>query len=248
MGLEHPHDGSPAPVVGEDQLKYSVMSYKDNATDTNDGYGSSYFPTSYMLNDIAALQYMYGINGATNQGNTVYTWTAGSKVYECLWDTGGIDTIDASSQTLSVTLNLNGGTWSTIGSSYSNQAAQVRDSLGIAFDVVTATVDSRIENAIGTAQTDTLIGNAVANTLTGGAGADTLTGGAGADVFRFVTTAQGGDTLTDFTSGSDKIQVVSANFGALPVGTLASTRFVSGEHRLRSMRMQSSSTTRRPAC
>ena len=228
VGLEHPHDGSPAPVVGEDQLKYSVMSYKDNATDTNDGYGSSYFPTSYMLNDIAALQYMYGINGTSNQGDTVYTWTAGSKVYECLWDTGGNDTVDASSQTLGVTLNLNGGTWSTIGSSYSNQAAQVRDSLGIAFDVVTATVDSRIENAIGTGVADALIGNAKANVLTGGAGADTLTGGAGADVFRFVTTAQGGDTLTDFTSGSDKIQVVSANFGALPVGTLASTRFVSG--------------------
>ena len=228
VGLEHPHDGSPAPLPGEDQLKYSVMSYKDNATDINDGYGSSYFPTTYMLNDIAALQYLYGINATTNAGDTVYTWTAGSKVYECLWDTGGNDTIDASNQSLSVTLNLNGGTWSTIGTSYSNQAAYVRDSLGIAFDVVTEAVDSRIENAIGTAQADTLIGNAKGNTLTGGLGADTLTGGAGADVFRFVTTGQGGDTVTDFTSGSDRIQVVSANFGLLPTGTLAAARFVSG--------------------
>jgi F420-dependent methylenetetrahydromethanopterin dehydrogenase len=227
VGLEHPHDGSPVPVVGEDQLKYSVMSYKDNATDTNDGYGSSYFPTTYMLNDIAALQYLYGINASTNPGNNVYTWGATSKVYECLWDTGGVDTVDASSQTLSVTINLNGGTWSTIGASYSNEGSTVRNSLGIAYDVVTGAVDSRIEDAIGTAQADTLIGNAVANTLTGGAGADTLTGGAGADVFRFVTTTQGGDTLTDFTSGSDRIQVVSSNFGALPVGTLASSRFVS---------------------
>ena len=82
--------------------------------------------------------------------------------------------------------------------------------------------------ALGTAQADTLIGNAVGNTLTGGLGADTLTGGAGADVFRFVTTGQGGDTVTDFTSGSDRIQVVSANFGLLPTGTLAAARFVSG--------------------
>ena len=228
VGLEHPHDGSPVPIAGEDQLKYSVMSYQDNATDTNGYYGSSYFPTSFMLNDIAALQYLYGLNGTTNQGDTVYSWVAGSKVYECLWDTGGTDTVDASSQTLSVTLNLNGGTWSTIGSSYSNDATLVRNSLGIAYDVVTATVDSRIENAIGTAVADTLIGNAKANVLTGGAGADTLTGGAGADVFRFVTTTHGGDTLTDFTTGSDKIQVVSTNFGGLPVGTLASSRFVSG--------------------
>jgi hypothetical protein len=228
VGLDHPHDGSPVPIVGEDQLKYSVMSYKDHAGDANDGVGSSYFPTTYMLNDIAALQYLYGINGTTNQGDTVYTWATGNEVYETLWDTGGNDTIDASSQTLSVTLNLNGGTWSTIGTSYSNELTQVRDGLGIAFDVVSGAVDSRIENAIGTAQADTLIGNAVANQLTGGLGSDTLTGGAGADVFRFVTTGQGGDTLTDFTSGTDKIQVVSANFGALPVGTLASSRFVSG--------------------
>jgi serralysin len=228
VGLDHPHDGSPVPIVGEDQLKYSVMSYKDHAGDANDGVGSSYFPTTFMLNDIAALQYLYGINGTTNQGDTVYTWTTGSEVYETLWDTGGNDTIDASSQTLSVTLNLNGGTWSTLGTSYSNEQSQVRDGLGIAFDVVSGAVDSRIENAIGTAQADTLIGNAVANRLTGGLGADTLTGGAGADVFRFVTTAQGGDTLTDFASGTDKIQVVSANFGALPVGTLAASRFVSG--------------------
>ena len=227
VGLEHPHDGSPAPTVTEDQLKYSVMSYKDHAGDANDGVGSAYFPTTFMLNDIAALQYLYGYNSTTNQGDTVYNWSAGSNVYECLWDTGGNDTIDASNQTLSVTLNLNGGTWSTVGASYSNEQTLVRDSLGIAFDVVSGAVDSRIENAVGTAQADTLIGNVKANVLTGGAGADTLTGGTGADVFRFVTTTHGGDTLTDFTSGNDKIQIVSANFGALPVGTLTGSRFVS---------------------
>ena len=229
LGLEHPHDGSPAPETGEDQLKYSVMSYKDHATDTNDGYGSSYFPTNFMLNDISALQYLYGVNTTANQGDTVYRWATGARVYECLWDVGGNDTLDASNQTLGCTLNLNNGTWSSIGATYSNQAGQVRNSLGIAQEVTGVSgVENLIENAIGSALADTLVGNRVANTLTGGGGADTLTGGAGADVFRFVTTAEGGDTLTDFTSGTDRIQVVSANFGLLPAGTLAAARFVAG--------------------
>jgi Ca2+-binding RTX toxin-like protein len=52
-----------------------------------------------------------------------------------------------------------------------------------------------------------------ADTLTGGLGADTLTGGTGSDTFRFVTTADGSDTVTDFASGTDKIYIVAANFG-----------------------------------
>ena len=43
--------------------------------------------------------------------------------------------------------------------------------------------------------------------------------------FRFVTVVEGGDSLTDFTAGSDKIQVVSANFGGLASGTLTADRF-----------------------
>ena len=52
---------------------------------------------------------------------------------------------------------------------------------------------------------DTLLGGTGADRLRGGSGADTLTGGAGADRFRFVTAAEGADTITDFTSGTDHI-------------------------------------------
>jgi serralysin len=205
------------------------MSYRDYDGDSLNGYSTSYYPTTYMLNDILALQYLYGVNTTSNAGDTVYSWGATTRVYECLWDVGGNDTVDASSQTLACTINLNGGTWSSIGTSFNNGSGQVRNDLGIAYTVSgIAGVDNHIENAVGSALSDTLIGNEVANVLTGGAGADTLTGGAGADVFRFVTTAQGGDALVDFTSGTDRIQVVSSNFGGLAVGTLAASRFVSG--------------------
>jgi Ca2+-binding RTX toxin-like protein len=58
-----------------------------------------------------------------------------------------------------------------------------------------------------------------------GAGNDSLTGGAGADKFKFVSTSHGTDRITDFRSGTDKIQIVSPNFANIPVGTLASGRF-----------------------
>jgi hypothetical protein len=62
---------------------------------------------------------------------------------------------------------------------------------------------------------DTLIGGAGADTITGGVGQDTLTGGAGADTFNYAANAAGAvvssltapDTITDFTSGTDKLAI-----------------------------------------
>ena len=75
-------------------------------------------------------------------------------------------------------------------------------------------------NAIdGGAGADTLSGADGNDTLTGGAGNDRLTGGNGADRFRFVTTGDGTDTITDFASGSDKILINAANFGLVAGST-----------------------------
>ena len=57
----------------------------------------------------------------------------------------------------------------------------------------------------GTSAKNTLIGNAAKDRLIGLGGADTLTGGANADEFVYVTTADGIDTITDFSLNSDKI-------------------------------------------
>jgi Ca2+-binding RTX toxin-like protein len=89
-------------------------------------------------------------------------------------------------------------------------------------------------NGTGNGLNNRMTGNGAANrlsggsgndTLIGGLGSDTLTGGSGADRFKFVKRSEGTDRLTDFASGEDKIQVVSANFG-LAEGTLPASRFV----------------------
>ncbi|WP_231376276.1 calcium-binding protein [Magnetospirillum fulvum] len=75
---------------------------------------------------------------------------------------------------------------------------------------------------------DILDGGVGTNTLWGGAGTDTLTGGSGVTVFRYDTKSEGGDIITDFQSGTDKIQVLNANFGEFGEGSLDASHLVIG--------------------
>ena len=80
---------------------------------------------------------------------------------------------------------------------------------------------------------DTLNGAAGNDTLIGGAGNDNLTGGTGSDYFVFDTAPNATtnrDTIADFTSGTDKIQLSKAVMTALgsTLGTLATGQFWSG--------------------
>jgi Ca2+-binding RTX toxin-like protein len=87
---------------------------------------------------------------------------------------------------------------------------------------------SGADSLTGGAGADSLTGGAGADSLTGGAGADSLTGGAGADSFVFISLT-GVDSLTDFTSGSDKIWLDTAVMTALGAsGTLSLDAFYSG--------------------
>jgi Ca2+-binding RTX toxin-like protein len=107
-----------------------------------------------------------------------------------------------------------------------------------------------IENAVlintvafsmtGNALNNSLTGNAASNTLNGGngndiliggLGNDTLTGGAGKDVFLFNTAANAStnkDMITDFVSGTDKLQFSKSIFKLGAVGNLTAAEFKSG--------------------
>lgn len=88
---------------------------------------------------------------------------------------------------------------------------------------------SGIENLSGSAFNDTLTGDAVANilssgagddSLNGGAGADSLFGGSGADTFVF-NLGTGQDTVGDFVSGTDKLNLSAffADFTSVQAAT-----------------------------
>ena len=61
----------------------------------------------------------------------------------------------------------------------------------------------------GTAAKNILVGTAAKDRITGLGSADTLTGGLNADEFVYVSTADGIDTITDFTVGQDRIALTA---------------------------------------
>lgn len=161
-----------------------------------DNHPSGGYEESYMLYDIAALQYLYGTDTTYNSGNDVYALRSGD-IYT-LWDTGGTDTMDGSHITANMTINLNEGEFSTVGKA---------NNIAVAYGAV-------MENANGGAGNDILIGNDVDNVLDGNGGSDHLFGGAGNDTLYYdgVDVLDGGtgnDTLVAFY---DAIIDVGSNF------------------------------------
>ncbi|CAO3383439.1 hypothetical protein [Azospirillum argentinense] len=179
LGLKHTHEdggaGFPAAPTGIDSQLYSVMSYKSfvGASPTM-GYWQDRFATTPMINDIQAIQYLYGANMATNAGDTVYSWAPGQAIYETIWDGGGNDTISWANQTTDARIDLRPGHYSDLGPAWTSGFLLERRTLGIAYDCW-------IENAVGGSGNDLLIGNERDNLLIGGGGNDTLIGGGGND-------------------------------------------------------------------
>jgi Ca2+-binding RTX toxin-like protein len=79
---------------------------------------------------------------------------------------------------------------------------------------------------VGGTGNDQLFGGVNNDVLIGGAGDDVLTGGQGEDVFRFTSTADGIDSIVDFTVADDTIQLDNASFTQVGAnGTLDVTAF-----------------------
>lgn len=76
---------------------------------------------------------------------------------------------------------------------------------------------SLVKAVTGTSRSETLIGTPGDDRITGGAGADLITGGAGRDVFVYTSTRDALDTITDFTPGTDQLDLsaVAASLRAL---------------------------------
>ncbi|GLR85430.1 M10 family metallopeptidase C-terminal domain-containing protein [Bradyrhizobium iriomotense] len=236
FGLKHSQEtGGPANVAvptAHDDSEYTVMSYRSYVGGpltgyTNEAYG---FPQTYMANDILALQTMYGANYTTHNENTVYTWSpttgqefingvaqlapgggaggSANRIYETIWDGGGVDTYDLSNYTTNLTINLNPGASSVFSTTQLAYLGNGHYAAGNVYNAYLYNNDARsyIDNAIGGTGNDTLIGNAIANTLNGGSGNDTITGGGGND-----TIIGGAGTDTAVYSGNESNYAITYN-------------------------------------
>ncbi|GAB7215530.1 serralysin family metalloprotease [Dickeya oryzae] len=229
LGLNHPGDynagvGNPSysdVTYAEDTRQFSIMSYWSEKNTGGDFKG--HYAAGPMLDDIEAIQRLYGANMSTRTGDTIYgfhsntdrdfyTATSSNKaLIFSVWDAGGNDTFDFSGYSNNQRINLNEGAFSDVGG--------LKGNISIAHGVT-------IENAIGGSGNDVLIGNDANNTLQGGAGDDILYGGGGADRLyggsgkdTFVYTAvsdssvNAPDWILDFQTGVDKIDLSAFNTG-----------------------------------
>ncbi len=237
LGLAHPHDtkfsygtfpgvseGS-GEDFGDHKLNgspWTVMSYNELNKE------GSYNPKSltfdgFLTNigafDIAAIQYLYGPNKVKNKGNNVYKLSNKLNGFQCIWDTGGIDVIDASEASGSATINLKNATLENQigGGGFISQINGKLKGYTIAYETKDKNIECIIENAIGSNFKDQLIGNNFSNILNGGKGNDTLAGGKGKDkliggkgkdTFK-LSTGKGYDLIKDFKDKEDKIFIGS---------------------------------------
>ncbi|MDQ0454340.1 M10 family metallopeptidase C-terminal domain-containing protein [Rhizobium paknamense] len=219
LGLAHGHEvrkGFLKLNAKYDSNEYTVMTYRDYVGDsTTDGSENETWGNaqSYMMYDIAALQYLYGANysdtGETFSGDTVYTFSdttgemfingdgvgtpGGNRIFRTIWDGNGTDTYDLSNYTTDLKIDLRPGEWSTFsqdqladldGGSRSTNLARGNVANALLYN---NDVRSLIENAVGGSGNDTITGNQGNNELWGGTGNDKIYGGLGND------TLHGGD-------------------------------------------------------
>ncbi|HEU0223373.1 MAG TPA: M10 family metallopeptidase, partial [Paracoccaceae bacterium] len=229
-----------------DSWQASIMSYfsqpENNYVDANFAY-----ILTPMIGDIIAVQSLYGVTGSTRGNDTVYGYgaTAGATfdpeayakpVAFTIYDTGGIDLLDASGSGANQRLDL--------------RSESISNCFGYTGNVCIAR-GVKIENGTGGTGNDIMIGNGAANNLAagagddrligsggsdllrggagrdeiyggagddriyGGTGGDLLRGGEGADIFRYrsladtLVEANGRDTIMDFAPGLDRIDLAA---------------------------------------
>jgi len=118
----------------------------------------------------------------------------------------GIDTVSYAHATAGVTVNLGLGGAQVTGGAGTDTLQALENLIGSNFnDGLTGDGNNNlISGGLGN---DTLKGEGGDDLLVGGPGTNTLTGGPGADTFQYLAGNSGHDVITDFTVGSDKLDL-----------------------------------------
>jgi Ca2+-binding RTX toxin-like protein len=170
------------------------MSYEDDFEFNS----LSWDPATPMILDVLGLQYLYGKDMTTNTNDNEYN-LLGRDFYYTIWDAGGTDTVDASSNAEGWVIELPDARLSEL----------VNERVGFASPVVDVSLPSPtrfvwlegdIENAKGSTGADIIDGNPMDNRLVGYGGADQLYGGAGSDT---IEGGDGDDTIEGGDTGAD---------------------------------------------
>ena len=246
VGLKHPHESG---LLGQPRfpgLKRWSNEYRDKGTYNQNahpftqlsyvdkGARNGYVPQAIENHgflkslgalDIAALQWLYGVNTDYATGSNVYRLPTENKEgtgWKAIWDAGGQDRIDGSRAKTSVTIDLRNATLdqSERAGGYISAVDGVYGGFTIAHDWNGKTLENSaglciIEHATGGSADDRLIGNMASNRLRGRqgddilyggvGGSDVLIGGRGRDQFWIDTEPGSFAKIKDFRLGKDHL-------------------------------------------
>jgi serralysin len=257
LGLDHMGAyngvGTWTPSCFQDSTVYTVMSYfgPDWQNGVNDVAwadwtgtdGLTYSPQTPMINDILAIQKIYGAETTTRTTATIYGFNSNisgetAKIYDfsinrhpilTLYDSGGEDTLDLSGYTIPSSVNLSSGESTSCNDMTKN---------------IWIERASKIENAITGIANDIILGNSINNLIKAGGGNDNVDGGFGRDsciylgkasdyTFRLDETAQS-VIITDKTQNRDgidalkSVELVKFSDGTKSLASLAPLKIISG--------------------
>ena len=210
VGLKHPHDLGlmdqprfPGLTAGSNEFSnkgdfdqnahpFTQLSYVDQGARNGlvpqsvEDYGFLQSPGAL---DIAALQWMYGINPTAASGDDVYRLPLSNREgsgWHSIWDTGGHDRITAAKASVPVTIDLRNATLADDfqAGGFVSQVDGIKGGFTIAHDWNGLDLEAVaglcvIEEAIGGKGDDLLVGNTASNYLNGKKGDDILYPSAG---------------------------------------------------------------------
>ena len=217
LGLKHPFETSSRnfDTLNDDDnvINNTIMSYAISLD--ADVVGLTAYPTTPMIEDIRAIQHLYGTNNSFNSGDTSYFFDDSTTYFQTIWDSGGTDTIIYSGNQ-PLELSLNSASGSFIGKrvkGYSENGTYLTEIKNIYIaDFVT------IENASGGSGNDLIEGNSTSNFLVGGKGNDSLYGHGANDVF------EGGEG-NDFIYGGEGVDILLRSLSDFEVNFLGEQSF-----------------------
>lgn len=224
LGLDHPHEGV---ILSSalDNTQYTTMSYNETYSNkllftlqgNNIGYSTSPVqPQLLSIIDISALHAIYGINDTTNNDDTVYSFDFSDFIYSTIWDTGGTDTFDFSSNIGNSTIDLSQGSINSVDEYSLEQLTEYYQNTIVDSDFddwieeevsdlynsnevytgknnISIAHGSVIENVITGSGNDTITDNEVDNEIMSGNGNDTIYLGNGG--YDYVNGGDGSDVL-----------------------------------------------------
>jgi RTX calcium-binding nonapeptide repeat (4 copies) len=209
-------------------IEFSLMNYANwIGQPTHAGATASTSAETYMMYDIAALQYMYGANFNQAGQNNTFTWSAttgtefvngvsqgtpyNGHIFETVWTAGANSTYDLSNFSQNQVDDMNPGGWMVFSTSQladldltsSDPARIARADIYNALEY-NGDPRSLIDNIITGSGADTITGNSANNTIRAGLGNDTIDGGHGTDTAIF-SGSLSAYTLTDLGGGSVRV-------------------------------------------